>query len=204
MWEAGSGDGHKFGRGVRRSLGSLGSKSLNMDAKKVAEFKKKQLETLTTFREIEASGAWRKLHSGHFDWWMFPIDDGSKAAFNVTSEADVEALRGDAEWRERYHDSVRLVAKAWGWDVATATRIEPLASGMGWTDWDVRLAKICRSLFLFEETQLLRSVQAFAREIQQVEKKGKSFFYGTICLDELLLFELPRRSGDADASPKAS
>eukprot|EP00811_Abedinium_folium_P015596 NODE_24556_length_620_cov_2.772819.p2 GENE.NODE_24556_length_620_cov_2.772819~~NODE_24556_length_620_cov_2.772819.p2 ORF type:complete len:64 (-),score=12.31 NODE_24556_length_620_cov_2.772819:17-208(-) len=36
-------------------------------------------------------------------------------------------------------------------------------------------------------------MQALAREAQRVEKHGKGFFYGLVCLDELLYFELPRR-----------
>ena len=31
---------------------------------------------------------------------MFPIDDGSKAEFNLCSEEDVSALQNDAEWLE--------------------------------------------------------------------------------------------------------
>lgn len=42
-------------------------------------------------------------------------------------------------------------------------------------------------------TQLLNSVQAFARELQKNEKKQEGFFYGRINLQELLYFQLPRR-----------
>merc|ERR1712046_111752 len=80
-----------------------------------------------------------------------------------------------------------------GWDTNVGGPIEPRAKGMGYTGWDVRLAKICRSLFLFEEGPLLATMQEFAREVQRTEKNGGSFFYGRICLDELLYFELPRR-----------
>merc|ERR1711904_314272 len=65
---------------------------------------------------------------------------------------------------------------------------------------DVRLAKICRSLFLFEQDELLSLMQEFAREVQRTEKGGASFFYGRICLDELLYFELPRRSVDCNTT----
>merc|ERR1712205_36627 len=118
-------------------------------------FKAKQLETLQVFRRCEAEGSWEKIHRGHYDWWMFPIDDGSKAEFNVTSEADVEMLRSDAEWLEQYREAVRLGTTAWGWDTRTGKPIQPQAPGMGYRGWDVRLAKICRSLYLFEEAPLL-------------------------------------------------
>merc|ERR1712023_142825 len=109
-------------------------------------------------------------------------------------------LRSDAEWLEGYREAVRLVSAAWGWDTRASGPIKPLAPGMGYRGWDVRLAKICRSLFLFEEASLLATMQEFAREVQRTKKNGGSFFYGRICLDELLYFELPRRKSSPDAA----
>lgn len=43
---------------------SSGSK-LNVDA-----FKHKQQAQLARWRVYAAKGQWRKLHAGHFDWWM--------------------------------------------------------------------------------------------------------------------------------------
>merc|ERR1712159_949045 len=63
---------------------------------------------------------------------------------------------------------------------------------MGWSNWDVRLAKIVRSLYLFEQKDYMESMQVFARDLMQNEKKGRGFFYDEICLDELLHFSLPR------------
>ena len=135
-----------------------------------------------------------KLHAGHFDWFMFPIDDGSLAEYNLSSELHVGGLKSNVEWIAGYREGIKLAAAAWGWDTANARRIEPLAPGMGWTDWDVRLSKIIRSLWLFEEATLLNSMQSFAREIQANEKRGEGFFYGRINLEELLHFKLPRRT----------
>eukprot|EP00440_Ansanella_granifera_P062190 gb/GFBE01067424.1/.p1 GENE.gb/GFBE01067424.1/~~gb/GFBE01067424.1/.p1 ORF type:complete len:260 (+),score=60.56 gb/GFBE01067424.1/:1-780(+) len=185
-----------YGRGVKRNLPQK-TQPPAMTPKRIANFKAKQQETLDLFRRCQQAGTWEKLHRAHFDWWMFPIDDGSKQDFNVNSEADVEALRGNEEWLQGYFEGVRLVCAAWGWDVDSACRIDPLAPGMGYTGWDVRLAKICRSLYLFEQESLLSSMQKFAREVQRHEKGGANFFYGTICLDELLYFELPRRNEPA-------
>merc|ERR1740129_2505814 len=111
----------------------------------------KQLQTLEACKAYAARGDWARIHSAHFDWWMFPIDDGSKPEFNVESEADVEALCSDPEWLARYQEFVHLIARAWGWDIVAAARIPPpVPRGMGWSNWDVSLAKACRSLFLFE------------------------------------------------------
>ena len=168
-----------------------------MTLKKLTAFKAKQVETLSIFRQHAKTKSWEKLHQDHFDWWMFPIDDGSKDEFNICSEEDVTTLRGDVEWLKGYHEALRLAAAAWGWDLTKACRIEPPETGMAWTNWDVRLAKMCRSLYLFEEEELLDSLQTFARDLQKKEKKGKEgFFYNTICLDELLYFQLPRKTLD--------
>ena len=177
--------GGKYGRGRVKEVKPL-------TAKRLESFKGKQLETLKTFRKYRESQTWEKLHRHHFDWWMFPIDDGSKAEFNLSSEEDVAALQRDVEWMEGYHEGLDLACKAWGWDLWKACRIEPMEEGMGWTNWDVRLAKMCRSLYLMQEEELLNSLQKFARELQANEKQGKGFFYCTICLDELLYFQLPR------------
>jgi len=138
------------------------------------------------------------LHKAHFDWWMFPIDDGSKEEFNLGSEAHVAQLKGNAVWLEGYRRGIRLAAKAWGWNIDAAARIRgtELYEGMGWTDGkDVRLAKLLRSLWLFEEDVLLVSMLGFARTLHAVEKEGRDFMHhdGKTNLQELLNFTLPRR-----------
>lgn len=151
--------------------------------------------TASHSKAIEQSNTdWSKLHDDHFDWYMFPIDDGSRVEYNVSSELHVGRLKSNVEWFAGYREGISLALSAWGWDTASARRIEPLAQGMGWTDWDVRLSKIIRSLWLFEEATLLNSLQSFAREIQANEKRGEGFFYGRINLEELLHFRLPRRT----------
>lgn len=186
----------QYGRGVRKMSGTKVVKptrrqSSNMTRERLEAFKAEQASTLSQLKELQDTGNWNRVHRLHFDWWMFPIDDGSKEKFNVTSEEDIDTLRGDPAWLEGYHEGVRLVCLSWGWDVSATRRVE-LFPGMGYQNWDVRLAKMCRSLYLFKEEALLKSVQNFAHQVQQSEKKGAGFFYGLVCLDELLHFELPR------------
>ncbi len=68
----------------------------------------------------------------------------------------MEELRSDSDWRAGYRESVRLCARAWGWNVDAAARVpdEERNSEMGWTNWDVRLAKIIRSLWIFEVSRI--------------------------------------------------
>ena len=133
----------------------------------LARMKAAQLETLEKLRAWAADGAWAEVHSAHFDWWMFPIEDGRRRKFNVL-RGDVAELRADAEWAARYRESVALVARAWAWDVERARPVEgaQAARGQAWTHWDVRLAKIVRSLWLFECDELMLSMQKFARTVK--------------------------------------
>eukprot|EP00927_Polykrikos_kofoidii_P037663 TRINITY_DN31868_c0_g1_i1.p1 TRINITY_DN31868_c0_g1~~TRINITY_DN31868_c0_g1_i1.p1 ORF type:complete len:266 (+),score=52.55 TRINITY_DN31868_c0_g1_i1:113-910(+) len=201
LWQA---SGGRFGRLGKASLADIRQRPAagkeGNDGIAVGRFKEAQTKTLAMFRECAKDGKWAQLHRAHFDWWMFPIDDGSKPQWNIRSEADVAALRGDSAWLEGYHEALRIATLAWGWDLEQARRVQDPQPEMQWRNWDVRLSKMCRSVFLFEESDILGSLQAYARELQAHEKGGKSFFYGSICLDELLYFELPRRIPEGTAT----
>ena len=54
---------------------------------------------------------------------MFPIDDGSKPSFNVSSQRDVDTLLADPGWAAGYREAIVLAARAWGWDVDAAARV---------------------------------------------------------------------------------
>lgn len=94
-----------------------------------------------------------------------------------------------------YREGATLVLRAWGWDVATGAMIEPQEAGMGWTSWDVRLAKILRSLWLFQERDLLTSVQGYARAV----KPDGGLRYGPHSLDEVYYMRV-RDAADGDAA----
>ncbi|CAE8653864.1 unnamed protein product, partial [Polarella glacialis] len=72
----------------RRGLSGMkgGKAETAMSSERLANFKDKQFETLEVFRKCQQDATWDRIHRGHFDWWMFPIDDGSKPDFNVNSE----------------------------------------------------------------------------------------------------------------------
>ena len=115
---------------------------------------------------------------------MFPIEDGRRVGYNVLAD-DAAELKRDVEWRGNYREGVRLVAAAWGWDALEGEPLEHCHSDQKWSFWDVRLAKMIRSLWLFEEDDLFRSMQKLAR----VLKPNGGFRYGTICLDEILYMQ---------------
>jgi len=110
---------------------------------------------------------------------MFPIEDGSQYQYNVL-EDDVKELLEDSEWLAGYKEGVQIVSKAWGWDIDARKTIE--GEGIGWTGWDVRLAKMIRSLWIFGIEDYKDSLQNFAWTV----KPTGGLSYGYICLDEVL------------------
>jgi hypothetical protein len=141
---------------------------------------KEQQDQLVKFRKYAETKKWQRIHSDHYDWYMFPIEDGSQRKYNVYAD-DVTELKNNRKWILGYREGIEFCAKAWGWNAKCKCMIQPPDKDMGWTAWDVRLAKIIRSLWLFEETQLLHSMQEFAR----IVKPNMGLSYGRICLDEV-------------------
>jgi len=139
---------------------------------------KVQQKQLNKFRNWASRNSWEKIHHDHYDWYMFPIEDGSQYQYNVLEE-DVKELLADSTWLAGFKEAVQLVAKAWGWDIDASMPIE--GEGMGWTGWDVRLAKVIRSLWIFGLEDYKESMQKYA---WKVSPGGLS--YGYICLDEVL------------------
>jgi hypothetical protein len=140
-----------------------------------------QARQLAVFRKHANNNDWDEIHHDHYDWFMFPIEDGSQSQYNVLSD-DVKELLNDETWHAGYKEAVILVAKAWGWDVEKQAPVEPKHENMGWTGWDVRLAKIIRSLWIFGQDDFKESMQKFAWKV----KPHGNLRYGYICLDEVL------------------
>jgi len=145
---------------------------------------KEQQDQLVKFRKYAETKKWQRIHSDHYDWFMFPIEDGSQRKYNVYQD-DVTELQNNRKWILGYREGIELCVKAWGWNLKCKCMIQPPDKDMGWTHWDVRLAKIIRSLWLFGETQLLISVQEFAR----IVKPNMGLSYGPINLDEVFFMK---------------
>jgi hypothetical protein len=126
----------------------------------------RKLQVLANLNQWEHLG----LHTGHphsgFDWWMFPIDQASTAHGSkyTVSQADINTLKQDPRFMESYRHGVGLVLSSWGWDVAQSQFVKSPHPSQRWTGYEVRLGKMIHSLWLFGETELLRSVKKFCQE----------------------------------------
>ena len=119
-----------------------------------------QQRQLSKFRAAAAAGRWARIHKDHFDWWMFPIEDGSQPGYNVYAE-DVAALLADEEWVGGFTEGIEMVALAWGWELGASRPVSDpaAAAGQAWQDWDIRLAKMIRSAWLFGQPEARQSLQ---------------------------------------------
>jgi len=164
----------------------------------VKMFKEKQAATLSLFRKHAACKDWDEINSMHFDWWMFPIDDGRMREFNLKSDEDVRLLVQDNEWLEQYRESIAIVARSMGWCVKqSALVVEDGAirwDDIPYSNKDVRLAKMIRSTWLMEDHELFDSLQLYARFINKNIYFDDGFWYGDISLDEILYMRLPRNA----------
>jgi len=166
---------------VRPKFFNSQGETANGDRFAVSAFVAAQKKTLSQLAELEQELRFAEIHSLHFDWWLFPVEDGRRRGYNVLRD-DALALRANAAWLAGYRTAVAVVARAWGWDAARAEPVPRRAPGQRWAFWDVRLAKMVRSTWLFEQHDLLDSLQRFARTIHP----HGGFRYGAINLDEIL------------------
>ena len=165
----------------------------NVDAKFVgiAELKRRQAEQLAAFEQWSASGNWQAIHSAHYDWWMFPIDETSQhgAAYTVYA-GDIEELKRDPVFVKNYLRGAELLALAWGWNLASRSYVANPQRGQAWSHWPIRLYKAARSLQLFGYTDAFESLKMFALDLLN---KRESFQFGGSDLSVLFTQGRPRR-----------
>ena len=128
--------------------------------------KKKQFETLVLMENFDKKKQWHQYRDGsgiHYDWWSFPVKNSSRSygkAYALTDEA-VEELKKDKVFIQRLQEAAILVCRAWGWDlVGQKLNNEP---GCQWTNYQVRLGKMAESLKLFDQQDLLNSLEVFTQ-----------------------------------------
>ena len=157
------------------------------DSSFVIEQQRRHLRRLISAAE---KGDWDSIHCDHFDWWQFPLDDGSKGECNLKGEHDIAALLADSEWLEAYRESLRIVSRSFGWDIDHAGFVKggPHWQDIPYSNRDVRLYKMIRSTWLFRLDDYFKSLQAFAKQVDD----GEGFRFGSIELGDIYEMSLPR------------
>ena len=158
----------------------------------LAQLKRQQADQLARFERLAAHDDWRTIHSDHYDWWMFPIDEHSQhGAAYIVYPGDIADLKQDAAYVRSYLRGVELLALAWGWDLKRRTYVEHPAPGQTWSNWPIRLYKAARSLQLFGFTEEFESLRAFALDLI---RRKQSLRYGRDDLALLFTEGRPRRT----------
>jgi len=127
----------------------------------------KQQQHLPKLRKLAAEGQWQHLqtHTDHpdsgFDWWMFPVDRGSKGQGDLykVNRSDIATLKKDSQFMKNYREGVILVAKSWGWNLETLESENNPAQY--WSGYQVRLGKMLHSLQLFGQEDLRNALISF-------------------------------------------
>lgn len=141
------------------------------------ELKKTHQAQITKFEQWATEDSWERFHSSHYDWWVFPINHHSSyGAKYVVYEGEVEALKGDAQFVERYKRGVELVSASWGWDLFLNAYFVQLKPGQSWHRWPVRLYKAALSVQLFGYHDLFDSLKLLAQDLM---RKGEEMKYNS-------------------------
>jgi hypothetical protein len=80
---------------VRPKFFNADGETTNGDRFAVTAFVAAQKKTLAQLNELERELRFAEIHSLHFDWWLFPVEDGRRRGYNVLRD-DTLALRGNA------------------------------------------------------------------------------------------------------------
>ncbi len=121
-----------------------------------------------------SNNEWGKIHSFHYDWWMFPSDrstSGYKMKFAFDKQLLKELLK-DKSYIDDYLEGVRLVLLAWGWDLKNKKFIDNPHPDQKWDSYSIRLLKIIYSLILLEQVSEYDSVCKFVIAIIKRDHKG--------------------------------
>ena len=129
---------------------------------------------LNDFENWAKNKDWNKFHRSHYDWWTFPIPEGSSKGMQYTLyEDDMIELSKDSKYINALKRCAELVCEAWGWDLYEGKFIKKKTDGQGWSNWPIRLYKIALCLEFFGLSEAV-NVRKYG---QYLINKGYKFEY---------------------------
>lgn len=132
----------------------------------------RQKEQLVLFERWASKNQWSNFHSGHYDWWMFPIDEPSSYGYAWTVyEGDIAELKRDREYITGYLRGAELLALSWGWDLSKREYVLDPKPDQKWQHWPIRLYKASKSLKLFGFNTYFESMSLLARDLMFRRRK---------------------------------
>lgn len=163
---------HHFGHGADfNTLQTLyPTKVLRIKAAREGVSQENGEGSIHKFRKWAQQNRWDKFGpaANHYDWWMFPQKYISKSSqtskFYAVTDQDIQELKSDSSFVKDYLDGVKLMAKSWGWDIETGTRINNPSNDQKWKGHNIRLIKVATSLKQFGYMNLYNNLVPFATQ----------------------------------------
>lgn len=148
----------------------------------IDELKKQHNKQICLFEEWAVNREWLSFHKSHYDWWAFPFDKPSSYAFAYTIyDEEVNKLKEDKFFIEKYLKGVELLMLSWGWDLKQEKLIDNPDSDQKWQNWPIRLHKCAMSVKLFGFKKEYNSIKKYAEYLM---KNKTSFLYNGKDLSE--------------------
>lgn len=157
--------------------------------------KRQQKKYFRKHCKLADAADWDGILTDHFDWWQFPIDDGSRSECNLRSEQDIDRLLSDDDWLDIFRSSMRIVSLSFGWDIVTSSFVKGREAAWHEIDYsnrDVRLYKMIRSAWLLKQDDYLESLRKFASVVDSEYQNDEGFWYGSLKLADIFNMTLPR------------
>jgi hypothetical protein len=74
-----------------------------------------------------------EFHHNHYDWWAFPIDEPSSKGFRyVVLQGDIDELKRDKAFMNRYIKGIELLCASWGWDLKNSCDLRNVNEHQRW------------------------------------------------------------------------
>jgi len=147
----------------------------------------KQAAQLAKFERLVSSGEFTGIHSDHYDWWMFPIDERSSRGLEFTVfQDDIVALKQNPEFMKSYRKGMYLLLFSWGWDMNTNSKVKNAGTGQKWQMYPIRFYKVAKSALIFDQSDYFNSMKKYA------EYLGEENLVGEDGLRVKKIFGLPR------------
>jgi hypothetical protein len=125
---------------VNTSVKSNRSRNYSIDFIGVKEFMNRHAKQIKKFEQWAREKNWRKFHTSHFDYWVFPLGDRTNFGLRYSVfEEEVFQFHKDKHFMKSYARGIELVALAWGWNIKESCFVQrpDLKRGQQWSNWPV-------------------------------------------------------------------
>ncbi|CAF1156708.1 unnamed protein product [Didymodactylos carnosus] len=135
---------------------------------------------LDQFNQWFSKRDWLSFHHHHYDWWAFPVNErSSRGCMYQLTDDNITELQTNEKFISDLRQCAKLVCLSWGWDIDEKELCQITDEHQKWAYWPVRLYKIGRCMFIFDQEDYYQSLKQYAIFIQNNKKEKLDFFSHT-------------------------